>query len=70
MSTYEPLYGPDDEQTVIYPLDQSIATARMVLAEAQQANIHDAREMLRASVVLEMAIRGLLASLDAQADAS
>ncbi|MGW8506304.1 hypothetical protein [Streptomyces sp. CLCI03] len=65
MSAYTPLYGPGDEQA-IESVTVSRRLARQALDEQQSANIHDHKAMLRAAVHLDMALRRLVDSLDAQ----
>ena len=65
MNAYRPLRDPATH-TPVYSLDFALSNAREVLAEQQAANIHDGRAMLGAAVTLEIALRQLIASLDAQ----
>lgn len=65
MADYTPLRQPGT-QTPVYSLASSLEQARKVLAEQQTANIHNNTAMFRAAVHLEIALRDLLASLDAE----
>lgn len=65
MADYMPLRESDTDTTV-YSLDFAVERAREVLVEQQAANIHSNYAMLRAATQLEIALRQLLASLDAE----
>lgn len=65
MAAYHPLRKPGT-RTAIYTLDASRDQAKKVLADQQAANIHDPDAILRAAVHLEITLRELVASLDAQ----
>nr|WTB31093.1 hypothetical protein OG781_17830 [Streptomyces sp. NBC_00830] len=68
MSSYDPLHDPEkDASAYVPPLDAALRHARKVLEEKATANIHDADEMIRAAVGLEMRLRALVAALDAEA---
>lgn len=69
MSDYCPLHEPGAEAPV-YSLDVSFGKAREVLVEQQAANIYSAYAMVRAATQLEIALRELIASLDANEVAS
>lgn len=59
------LYQPRPSDAYAAPLDIALRLAREDLAEQQSADIHDREAMIRAAVVLEVRLRGLLAALDA-----
>lgn len=59
------LYEPLPSDAYAAPLHIALRLAREDLAVHQSANIHDREAMIRAAVVLEVRLRGLLAALDA-----
>lgn len=59
------LYQPRLSDAYAAPLSTALKLAREDLAAQQGANVHDHDAMLRAAVVLEIRLRGLLAALDA-----
>ena len=61
----QPLYEPRPSDAYAPPLSTALRLAREDLAVHQSANIHDREAMIRAAVVLEVRLRGLLAALDA-----
>lgn len=69
MASHQPL-GGISPHTPVYSLEFARSNARRVLAEQQSANIHDGQAMVAAAVSLEMTLRELVASLDAQDGAS
>ncbi|MCY0943558.1 hypothetical protein [Streptomyces antarcticus] len=67
-AVHDPLRAPEPDGTHwVPPLDIALEAARETLAEQQRANIYDDRAMLTAAVRLEIALRHLLAALDAEA---
>lgn len=62
---YGALYEPSPLDAYVPPLSTALSLARQDLAVHQGANIHDHQAMIRAAVVLEIRLRGLLAALDA-----
>ncbi|MFM9616767.1 hypothetical protein ACKI14_02255 [Streptomyces turgidiscabies] len=62
---FSALYEPRPSDAYAAPLDIALRLAREDLAIQQVANIHDREAMIRAAVVLEVRLRGLLAALDA-----
>ncbi|MCX5176743.1 hypothetical protein [Streptomyces virginiae] len=48
------------------PLDVALRAARRVSDEQQAANVHNDRDMVGAAVHLQMVLRDLIASLDAE----
>ncbi|MFJ7204259.1 hypothetical protein ACIQWR_12085 [Streptomyces sp. NPDC098789] len=66
-STYSPLHEPErDGARWVPPLDFALEIARDALAKQGEANIYDDRAVLTAAVVLDHALRGLVAALDAE----
>lgn len=65
---HSPLHDPErDGDRWVPPLDFALDTARNVLAQQGGANIYDDRAMLTAAVVLDLALRALVAAHDAEA---
>lgn len=62
---FNALYEPRPSDAYAAPLDIALRLAREDLAIQQNANIHDHQAMIRAAVVLEVRLRGLLDALDA-----
>ncbi|MEV7833024.1 hypothetical protein AB0P12_20775 [Streptomyces subrutilus] len=66
-TAHSPLHDPErDGGRWVPPLDFALETARDALAKQAGANIHDDRAMLTAAVVLDLALRALVAALDAE----
>ncbi|MEJ8645274.1 hypothetical protein WKI68_36880 [Streptomyces sp. MS1.HAVA.3] len=65
MSAYSPLLQPGTPVPT-YSLGLSLGAARLTLADQQGANIYDAQAMVHAAVTLAIALRDLVASLDAE----
>ena len=68
VAPHDSLYQPHPSDAYASPLDIALRLAREDLAVQQGANIHDHDAMIRAAVVLEVRLRGLLAALDADAN--
>ncbi|MFE3786963.1 hypothetical protein [Streptomyces goshikiensis] len=67
-TAHSPLHDPErDSGRWVPPLDFALETARDALAKQAGANIHDHRATLTAAVVLDIALRSLVAALDRQA---
>ena len=63
----DPLYDPArDGVATAPPLDVAVQEARRVLAKHQPTSIHDDLGMVRATTALEVALRHLVAALDAE----
>jgi hypothetical protein len=67
MAAYDPLYGPDDEESASpAALDVELRLARELLAELAPLNIHSHDDMLRAATGLFYRLRSLLAAIEAE----
>ncbi|MFJ1695744.1 hypothetical protein ACIOHC_11420 [Streptomyces sp. NPDC088252] len=63
-TNHTPLYDSDRYFYWVPPLDSAVDLAREALADVTDANIHDAQSVIRAAVILEIRLRGLVAALD------
>lgn len=66
----DPLFDPArDSSEWVAPLDVAVQEARRVLAKHQPTSIHDDHGMAAAATGLEIALRHLVAALDAEVKA-
>lgn len=66
MSTYTPLYGPDDAKPYPADVDTELRIARALTDTLAATNIHDHTAILKAAVSLDHRLRSLIAALDAE----